>query len=138
IDTAPYTLPFDHLPTNFVIRGSLAFLTAGFGSASLGVGEVLVFALGDPENPDLLDTVQTPTKAFDVIATEGIAYVACAGGRFAILDISPPQASSLHSTVATGGGDVRGITLLNGVLHVAAGTQGLRSYSLANPLAPTL
>ena len=134
--TVPLTLPLSRVATNITIHGSVAYITAGSPDGSFGTGQIVVVDLVDPENPAVLGVVETPTKAFDVAANENYTYVACAGGRFAILDVSPPEATSLLSTIATGGGDVRGITLLEGVLYVAAGTKGLRSYSLVNPELP--
>jgi hypothetical protein len=138
LKTVSFPVSSGRAPTNITIHGSTAFITVGSADHSFGAGEIAVLDLQDPQNPAYLLTVGLATKAFDLAVHDDYAYVACAGGRFAILDVSPPQATSLLTTISTGGGDVRGITVLGGVLHVAAGTKGLRSYSLANPELPVL
>lgn len=120
--------------TNIVIHESIAFITMGYGAST--AGKVLLISLTNGSNPKIITSVEIPTTPFDVAATDEYAYVACDGGRFAIVDINPPASASLVSTVNTGGGAVKGITLLDDVLHVAAGSKGLRSYSLSNPTAP--
>jgi hypothetical protein len=121
--------------TGIVLQGSLLYVTQGF---QFGTGRVALLSLQNPSNPSVIGAVETPTTALDVAANDKFAYVACADGRFEILDVRPPQTAFLVSTVSTGGGDVKGIALLDGTLHVAAGTNGLRSYSLSNPTAPVL
>lgn len=102
--------------------------------ASWRVG-LRVFSLADPLDPELVATV--PLLRVTSIVREGTAlYLGRrTDGMFVIVDVSDP----IHPVIADSvliTGYCEDMVVQDGKLYVADRYQGLRIYSLANPLAP--
>ena len=118
--------------TDVALSGSVACVADWSGGLQL-------IDISDPNSPTLVGAVATPFPVSGVAVAGNYAYVAggtFANGRLFVVDISIPASAAIVKTVTSTIGPWRKVAVGGSTLYVAAESQGLRIYSLANPAAP--
>ncbi len=107
------------------VQDGLLFLAAGDAGLQ-------VFDLTDPEDPQLLDSIDTGGSARQVEVADGAAFVAAGAGGFRAIDVSDPtDLSDLDSAV--GAEPAADFFLQGDFAFVAEGAAGLAIYDISDP-----
>lgn len=97
-------------------------------------GELRVFDVADPASPTLIATVPAP-GARDISVNGNWAYVAAGDDGLLLVDISDPTLPVTRPPAGTGGYANR-CRVEGNVVHVANGSGGYRTFTVANLLTP--
>ena len=106
----------------------------------LYVGDVNKFHIVDvqnPNNPQILGSVNTPGWAAQLALYDQYAYVTERRNGVAIIDVSDPSDPTIVSTLDTPG-IPQDIVIDDSYAYIAVGEKGVVIYSLQNPVAPIL
>ncbi len=96
-----------------------------------------VIDVSNPSAPTLLQTLETPGRAYDVAAAGTTVYVADGQSGLQVVDVANPRLPTLVANVETPG-DARGLTLAGSSLYLADGEAGLQVLDIANPTLPRI
>jgi hypothetical protein len=101
-------------------------------------GGLRLIDVSNPSAPAPVGALATPFPVTGVAVAGTHAYVSGGGGGgsgLVVVDISVPSSPSIVTTIA-GTAMWRRVAVAGATLYVAAESQGLRIYSLANPASP--
>jgi hypothetical protein len=122
----------------------LARLAAGGNGADLldddhvvvvGLSELAVLLVSDPQNPGFVGSVPLPTAGEDVAVSGSVAYVAGGSGGVHVVDLSDPEDPSL-ATSLTAYDEAEGVDVDGDRLAVADGSAGVHVFDISAALSP--
>jgi hypothetical protein len=114
--------------TDVAADGSLAYVTAGDDG-------LLVIDASEPLTPTLVDTLDTPGSAMEVVLAGNQAYVADGTGGLRVIDIADPGNLAEDGSLPTPD-SAMDVALLGEQALVACGERGLRVINVSAPASP--
>lgn len=109
----------------------LAFLANSFSGLT-------IFDISDPENLQVVGSLQTPGKAWDIEVRGDILYLASTTGGLHLIDISSPELPRIVSELHVDNSPILGLIVADQTVYAKAGKKGLLVIDISNINAPQL
>ena len=96
-----------------------------------------IIDIGDPENPSLTGSYNTPSRSYELEIRDDHAYVADDESGLQVISIVDP-ANPTPAAACDTPGRANGIGLLGGYAYIADGDSGLQVVDISDPLSPSI
>lgn len=127
-----------------IVKDKFAYLPVFIGGDVMGA--VHVIDISNPSNPNLISTVETPNRPYEVVTEGDYAYVAIMDGGVLIMDIRQPfmpRIVTLKHLVYNADLELytdvtMGLAVKDNILCVANGPHGLQIADVSDPQNPNV